>query len=663
MRKLTTFLLVFLITLSGLIPTLGTGCIVTAQAEELFFTILHTNDEHSALSPLPLVDYRPGESNPAQGGFARLAQAVKDIRRVKAAKEEPVLLFSAGDYLGGSPYAWLSLTGQAPELSIMNAIGYDAVTSGNHDYDYGPDRLAQYLRAAGYPGKSGGAVILASNTRPPTDHSLNSLGISKTAVLTLGNGLKVGLFGLIGQDAISVAPYSEPMIFADQKETAAAMVAALKKEGVDVIIALSHSGEVEDVDLARAVPGIDIIVGGHTHVFLEEPIIDGGTIIVQAGENLQYLGNLELAYSPSSGKVRLRNPETGSPYGIPLTESIPEDPEIAGLVAKYTTDLNALVAGLSGGRFKDIAETVAWCDFPLPNTPQLEETPFANFVTDAMRLAAEEATGEKVHLAVQANGVLRGGIVPGTGSWSLGRISFYDLANLVGLGSGPDGNPGYPLVSVYLTGEELRRVFEIQVLLAVLKGDTYFLQFSGTKLTFDRERAVLLTVPFLDLPVPTTRAVSKAELYTGPGIQDTEEYISLEKKDKKLYHLVADYYLVAFLPMAGDLLPSLKLVLKDKNGDPIEDIDEAIIYRGGRELKVWQAVVEYAAAQPPDGNGQPRISQYYAQARGRLVQKSIYPPLWKGLVLALLLLLILLLFLLRWLRQRRRNRAALPDLA
>ena len=151
MRKLTTIFLTLLLAAGSFLPSARAGTLYSpaAQSGELFFTILHTNDEHSALSPSPLVDYSPEENNPTLGGYARLAQAVKDIRAAKGAANEPVLLLSAGDYLGGSPYSWLGLNGEAPDLTIMNKIGYDAVNIGNHEYDYGPELLAQYLQAAG----------------------------------------------------------------------------------------------------------------------------------------------------------------------------------------------------------------------------------------------------------------------------------------------------------------------------------------------------------------------------------------------------------------------------------------------------------------------------------------------------------------------------------
>lgn len=648
MRKITVFVLTLTFILAGL------GQIsVQAQPYELYFTILHTNDEHSALVPSPLIDYDSLEANPALGGFARLAQAVHDIREAKSALGEPVLLISGGDYLGGSPYAWLALEGKAPELTLMQTLGYDVVTIGNHEYDYGPDNLAQYLKAAGYPAANARTALVASNTLPPTGHPLNDVGFLNTHTQALANGLKIGYFGLIGIDAVNVAPYSEPVEFADQIETAKKAVADLQQQGVDIIIAITHAGEDEDIDLARAVPGIDIIVGGHAHTLLEEPIIEGDTIIVQSGELLKHLGNLELAYNPTTGKVRVRNSETGKPFVLPLDHRIPSHPGMAALVAEYTGALNALIAEMTAGRFTDITETVVWSDFVVTNQPELSETPFGNFVTDAMRLIAEEVTGEKVHLAFQANGVIRGSIQPGSMPWSEGQVSFFDLADLVGLGSGPEGTPGYPMVSVYFTGEEIRRIFEVQVLLAELMGDTYYLQLSGGRVTFDRNRAVLFTVPFLDMPIPTTMAVLSGELYTGQGIQDTEEYIELQKGDQQLYHVVTDYYIAAFLPMVGDMLPSLELILKDKTGNPIEDLDEAIIYREGKELKVWEAVLEFAASQPPDSSGNPRIPDYYALASGRLIQEDTL-PLWILLVIVLILLTALIIVVIRAIKRRRR---------
>lgn len=280
-----------------------------------------------------------------------------------------------------------------------------------------------------------------------------------------------------------------------------------------------------------------------------------------------------------------------------------------------------------------------------------------NFVADAMRLKTQDVLGEKVDFAFQANGVIRGSILPSSLAFAEDRVSFYDLADLVGLGSGLDGQPGYPLVSVYLTGEEVRRVLEISVLLSELMGDTYYLQMSGVRMTYDPERAILLWVPIKNLPLPTSRAVLTAQRYTGEGIQEEEDkYVPLKKGDETLYHLVADYYIASFLPMVGEMLPNLGLVPKDKEGNPV-DIDDAIVYRDGQELKVWQAVVEYAAAQPDDIFGNPRIGEVYSRPTGRIRQVETLPLLLWPLLGAGLLVTFGVRFIYR--RRKKRQQRAL----
>jgi 5'-nucleotidase / UDP-sugar diphosphatase len=624
-----------------------------AATTEITFTILHTNDEHSALIPTPLTDDHPTQANQSLGGFARLAAAVGEIRTAKGIQGEAVLLLSAGDYMGGSAFSWLSLVGHAPELSLMRELGYDVVTIGNHEYDYGPEVLAEYLAAAGYPSSSESKpVIVASNTHPPPNHPLADRGIQDIYVKDLGNGLKVGFLGLLGKDAIQVAPGSSPIEFSDQHEAAGEAVGKLQDAGADIIIALTHSGVEEDRELARAYPEINIIIGGHCHTALDKPLMEGETVIVQSGSLLQYLGILEMAYEPASGKLRVRNGETGRPHLLALGYTIPAEPVMAALVERYTAELNALVRRMSGGVFDDISEIVVYTAPDIPNTPPLQESPMGNFVTDAMRLKAQDVLGEKVDFAFQANGVIRGPIISSSVAFAEDGVSFYDLVNLVGLGSGPDGQPGYPLVSVYLTGEEVRRVLEISVLLSELMGDTYYLQMSGVRMTYDPDRAILFWIPIKNLPLPTSRAVLSAERYTGEGMQEEEDsFVPLKKGDEELYHLVTDYYIASFLPMVGEMLPNLGLVPKDREGNPV-DIDDAIVYRDGQELKVWQAVVEYAAAQPEDIFGNPRIAEAYSRPAGRIRQVEtlpllLWPLLGAGLLMA---------FVIRLLYRRRKRR-------
>ena len=630
-----------------------------AAEEEKYFTILHTNDEHGSLIPhSPAVDYHPQRENPTVGGYARLATAVEEIRKQKRAVGEPVLLLSAGDYVGGSPFSWLVPEGYAPEIKIKHELNYDAVIIGNHEYDYGADNLARYYQEAGYPEAHETTVVLASNTTAPPEHHLVRDELYRESyVMQLENGLKLGLFGLIGKDAVSVTAPHDPVEFTDQHEAAQEMVAELQKQGVDVIVAITHSGVEEDRDLALAVPGIDIIVGGHCHTALKEPIVEQGTIIVQAGSLLHYLGKLELAYNTDSGLLRMRNDENSSPYLLPLDYSYQLDAEIAVLVDEYTEILSELVAGKTDGKIRNILDTVVISDFRVSNHPPLQESPFGNFVTDAMRLITEEKTGRPIDFAIQANGSIRGSITPGVMAHSMGKVSFYDLAELIGLGQGPDGKAGYPVVIAYLTGEEVYRALEVAVLLSEMMGDTYFLQFSGLRYDFNPQNAILLTVPFIDLPIPTTRAVISAEHYGGAGRQgfDDTDYELLERGDEGLYALVTDSYILSFLPMVGEMLPQLDIVLKDNEGNPVadEDLDQLIVYVDGEELKVWQTVIEYADSQPAGDSGFPEMDPYYAALGNRINPASSFPLIaWPLIALALLIIAIALLIRRRKLRKK-----------
>jgi len=627
----------------------------SGEGEELYFCILHTNDMHSALIPhSPAVDYQPDEEDPTIGGFARLATAVKEIRENKMSEGEPVLLFDAGDFIGGSAFAWLAPRGYAPELTIMQEIGYDAVVIGNHEYDYGPDVLAQYLLEAGYPEAHQKTLILASNTEVPPDHVLAARGLyKKTGMFELENGLKVGIFGLIGKDAILVLGETGDVQFLDQHEAARQAIDELKEQGANVIVGITHSGVDEDRELAREVPGIDVIVGGHSDTALYMPVLQGATIIVQAGHLGMYLGQLELAYNSSTGEVRVRNEENDHPFLIPIDDSFACHPEIDALIREYTLILNAYIDEVTSGKFDDIMSTVARSDCILSNQLPLSETPLGNFVTDAMRVVAQEVIGKRVDVAGQANGCIRKSICPGTMEHSGGNVSFYEIVEATGMGHGLDGYPGCPIVSVYLTGEEVRRLLEISILLEDLMGDAFFPQFSGLRCSYNPANAVLLTVPFVNLPIPTTCAVTRAELYTGDGIQPVngEGYVPLNRGDEKLYHLVTDAYILFVSSRVTDMLPQLEIVPKNADGEPVspERLDELIVHQAdGTELKVWEAVVIYAAAQPPGGDGIAQIPDYYEGVAGRINKTWTFPLVgWLILILTVIVAGIVLLVLRR----------------
>ncbi|MGM0745717.1 MAG: 5'-nucleotidase C-terminal domain-containing protein [Bacteroidota bacterium] len=610
---------------------------------DLRFTILHTNDEHSHLIPIPAVNDHPEYRNLAGGGVARLAGAIETVRIEKSQTDEPVLLFSAGDILGGPAFGWLPLKeGLAPELNLFQEMGYDAITIGNHEFDYGSDIYARYLSDAGYPASAEQTVILGTNVRPPQDHPLSDRGIKNHFVKELDNGLRIGIFGLIGNDAISKTAEPGPVLFDDPFESAKKAVAELQEQDVDMIISVNHSGVAEDRQLAELLPEIDIIVGGHTHTALFGPIYVGDTIIVQAGNYMQYLGRLELSYNREIDEVSILNEENGNTFLIPIDSTINENENVSEEVNRYTEILNDWLRDFTDGGVKNIRETIAYSNFPVYRNEIQRESAIGNFVTDAMKYSAEKVLDHPIDIAVQANGAIRSDIEPGTEVWNQGEITFYDMMMAFGLGSGDDGTPGYPVVSFYLTEQEVRNALEVSILLSELMGDNYFLQFSGLNMIYNPDRAVLFTVPFVGTPIPSSRSVLRAELVSG------EEVTPIRKDSDQLFHVVTDYYIAGFLPMVGERLPNLAITLRDENGRAIS-LDEAIIMDGNQQLKVWTGVLNYVQSFGKNEDGIPIIPARYEAPEGRLTIAYTL-PLWVWPV-AVLLLVALIIFLI--MRKRR----------
>ncbi len=610
------------------------------QPDSFRFTILHTNDEHSHLIAHPAIDDHPEMRNSTTGGFARLAGAIRQIREEKEEISEPVMIFSGGDILGGPAFGWLPLKeGMAPELKLFHEIGYDAITIGNHEFDYGPDVFANYLKAAGYPDASSQTVILGTNTRPPAEHPLSNLGIKTHYIKELPNGLKVGIFGLLGDDAINKTANPGPVNFEDPIRSARNAADQLLADGANILISVNHSGVYEDRKLAQEVPEIDVIVGGHSHTPLYEPIIEGKTVIVQAGSYLNYLGVLELEWLEDEQRVEVLNLSNETPFLRALDSATQPDEEIAERVAGYKSILNDWVAELTDGQVTNVTEPVAESSFAIRGGRQRVETVIGNYITDAMKIAAEQATGKRVDLAVQANGAIRANITPGTEEWSEGLISFYDLIMATGLGSGDDGKPGYPLVSFYVTEAEVRRAMEVSVLLSDLMDNTYFLQFSGVRMAYDPNRAVFIRVPFTGTPIPSSRAVLSAELEIDNG-----EYRSLSRNSEELLHIVTDRYIAGFLPLVGDVVPHLSIELKDENGDPVE-LDDTVVYKNGNELKVWQAVLDYTLSHEIGPNDMPVIPSRYQDTEERLKIVHTLPLLVWPVALLLFIAALIVLFI------------------
>lgn len=262
--------------------------------EQSLLTILHTNDVHSRLDPFPM----DGSRNQGLGGVAARASLIQSIRE----ENNPTLLLDAGDIFQGTPY--FNLYKGEPEIKAMSKMGYDAVTMGNHDFDAGIENFANQLQHANFP-------VVISNydfTNTPMEYNYKPYTIiqkGKHRVGILGVGIE--LEGLVPKNLYGNTVYKDPIVAAN--ETAE----ILKQKKCDFIICLSHLGDkysenkVSDEILAKASRNIDLIIGGHTHRFFDQPRKytnkDGGDILVnQMGFGGIQMGRLDYNFSASKRK-------------------------------------------------------------------------------------------------------------------------------------------------------------------------------------------------------------------------------------------------------------------------------------------------------------------------------------------------------------------------
>ena len=620
---------------------------------ELLFTILHTNDEHSALIPFgPAIDYQPHKKNISIGGFARLASFVKKVRAEKKATGEPFILVSSGDIIGSNPYSWLIYRGHAPELNIMNKIGYDFITVGNHELHQEMEILSDYYKAAGYPAHDLSAKILGTNLYFAEDSLLAKMNIiNRTVIKKLENGLTLGFMGLLGYDSIECTEQTlqTDFYFDDPIKAARKAVAELQSQNADIIIAVNHAGPEVNKKIARKVSDINVIIGGHEHIVIEEPIIEKGTIIVEAGESLTHAGVLEFSYSREKKLLKLRNEESGRNYLTPLNFEVKSDKEIGKDVSLYTKYLDELLKELSGGKIESIIKPILAMDYDLPYTPRREDHPAGNFATDAMRLMATEKTGKKVHVAFQGTGLFRRDLLRGRSNEAEGKVSFFDLAEVMEITLGPDGEAGTPMVSFYLNSKELRYLCEICVFAGEAMTEHYSLQMSGIRFEYDPGSVALFRIPPNNFPIPSFSSVLKASLYKGEERQtdNLNDYLPLDKKDNSLYHVVTDYLIAKHaISYINQKVPFINIVLRDKDGNPLKDTESGIIKSDGKDYKIWQALYDYASSFPKDETGLPKLDDYYRRGRKRIIPVAggkKTTSKWPYLLISLLPLFIKLL--------------------
>lgn len=584
MKTVTTFLAIFLLILSGVL-----------QAQKI--TILHTNDIHSRITgDGPEVDYSPMTVNndSVLGGFARLATLFK---QQKATNPNGTLILDAGDFLMGTLFNTIEpQTGF--QLNLMKKMGIQFTTIGNHEFDYGPNALADIINAAK---KRGGLPqIISSNVVPvpgdPKDEKLAKLFEDNTILpykIIEVKGLKIGIIGILGIDAADVAPMKAPVQVKSQKKSAKKLAKMLKKKKhVDLVICLSHSGVYpdgkggfygEDIKLAKKAKFIDVIISGHTHVVTPQPIKVKNTLIVQTGCYLHNLGKLEL--NIEKGKI------AGYKFTlIPIDDKIKGDAKVNAVVEAYKKELNSKILHPLHLTYTD---TLAETSFNMMkhNKAGYQHTGLGVFLDDAIKNYVDTyGAGTKVELL--ASGTVRDNILKGKS----GIITVPDVFRVMSLGRANDTLPGYPLAKIYITGHELKNLMEVLLLPG---GDDGYVFVSGIKVYYNPKKMML-------------RKVYKIEVNGKP--------IPLSKKDTTLYGITADTYLLSFIGRVKSLSHGLVNVEpKTADGKPVTDMNTVLMDFNKNENGVqagteWIGVIRYLQhLQDTNGDGIPDIPAKYSK--------------------------------------------------
>jgi 5'-nucleotidase/UDP-sugar diphosphatase len=587
------------------------GGLSAAVSGRKTFTILHTNDMHSSFIGMgPAADYSPFTLNDdaTRGGYARLA-ALITARKAARQGQGPVLVLDAGDYSMGTPFGAASRE-TGGELQLMSLMGCDATTFGNHEFDLGPDGLGKSISVAARAGRV--PAILAANTDfAKHDQTLADLqrlakdGVIRRHTVIERGGIRFGIFGLLGKEAQIYTEGKGAAAFTDAIETAREMVTLLRyKEKVDLVICLSHGGvqkgtdgrysEGDDLSLARDVPGIDIVIGGHSHTELQEAIIvNDHTPVVQTGKESQNLGELVLTIDGGSLTV-----ESYRLY--PIDDTISGDRAVAN---KIDTFKKSVTGAVFASRGYSMDQPLARAPQDLPNTftDIAASTLLANLCTDAFRKAT------KADIGFTANGLMRAGLKKGKS----GIQTVYDVFAVAPLGAGVvDRTAGSALVTGWFTGQELKNILEFLLVDNPAHPGEYFPRSSGMRFTYDQSRAKFDVVTAIELG------------YLDRGYQA----IDISGKDTKLYSLTCPLYLgLIIVAIPKYTKGKLALVAKNKKGQPLKSKVEALgdlpdnsgyllpppgmldkrsvdtvkkKKKAAKEIKEWQAIMDYLRTLP-----------------------------------------------------------------
>ena len=625
--------------------------VAAAEAAGKTLDVVFTHDTHSHLNSFSTVI--DGESTEV-GGFARIKTVIDEQK----AENPDTLVVDGGDFSMGTLVQTV-YEDEAAELRMLGAIGCEVTTFGNHEFDYRSSGLAQMLKSAAESGDVLPELVVCNvdwdameaaglnDGQQQIQSGFEEYGVKDYVVLQKGD-VNVAVTGVFGVDALACAPTCE-LLFRDPVEAVKETVAEIKaNEDVDMIVCVSHSGTWEDESksedeiLAKSVPDLDLIISGHTHTELAEPIVHGDTYIVSTGEYGKKIGKLSMTQK-SDGRWEITDYKL-----VPILSTITAD---GATQEKIDGFMEAVDTGYLAdfGYTKDEVLATNNVQFSTLHDLEYEHTEhnLGDLMSDAYVYAVENSDdfdGVPVDVAVVPSGTVRD-------TYTAGDITVEQVFNSFSLGIGPDGVPGYPLISVYLTGKELRTAAEIDASVSDYM-TTARLYMSGLHFTYNPNRMILNRVTDIYL---TDENGSRVEL-----------------EDDKLYRVVADLYSGQMLSAVTDMSHGLlSLVPKYADGTPIEDFEDVIVMEGNRELKAWDSIARYMQSfEDTDGDGIANVPSYYSQMHDRKVvdeSRSLgdlvkspnkYAAMIVAVILIVIILVVLLIVLVVKLIKRIRRRKA-----
>lgn len=640
-----------------LVPVMAAGItgvgIMAENKDKKEVNAVFTHDLHSRLDSY----YIEEDGNKKEiGGFARIMTYLDE----KRSEDKNLLVLDGGDFSMGTLYQTV-YEAEASELRMLGYLGVDVTTLGNHEFDYRSKGLANMLAAARKSGDRLPEMVIsnvdweASLAGEKAEESrllkeaFDNYGIKPYTVVKKG-GVRIGVIGVFGKDSLACAPTCA-LNFKDPIEAVKETVEEIQEtEDVDMIVCVSHSGTWEDESksedelLAKSVPELDMIVSGHTHSILKEPIIHGNTVIVSCGEYGARVGSLKMVQK-EDGRWELKD------YKITLMDDTYEkDKKTEEKIVQLGERIDSEYLAQFGYSKNQVLTYNPWQFTSIERLGSvLQEEPLGNLLADSYLYAVNNSDTGDENAAVVA--VVPSGCIRDT-FYKDSKVTVSDAFQILSLGIGPDGVPGYPLVSIYLTGEELKTMAEVDASISPIMTSAQ-LYTSGMTYTLNPNRFILNKVTDVDLQDMTGNAE--------------------DLQDDKLYRVVADLYSGQMLGAVSEQsFGILSVTPKDDKGNeiPMEELENYIIYKNGQEMKAWVCLADYLNSfEKKDGKSV--IPEYYNMTHERKVIDDddslgaiVRNPnkiavamvsIAAGAVLLFIVMIVLIVKLVKFMRRRKRR--------